>query len=155
MFKLVFSNSNYAVLAAAIFSVMFVALSFLSEYLFFEPYLVFYVPDDRMISFVTLLAVSVLSAIVLPMNLYRILMLQKMARKIGGSFLASFIGASAGACSCGPVGFAVISTFGTAGGIATSFLSAYELPLRIFSIVILGGVLYATVRSLRSECRVR
>lgn len=154
MFKLVFSNPGYVVLAAVIFSVMFVALSFLSEYLFFEPYLVFYVPDDRIASFVTLLAVSALSAIVLPMNVYRILMLQKMARKIGGSFLASFIGASAGACSCGPVGFAVISTFGTAGGIATSFLSAYELPLRIFSIGVLVGVLYMTVRSLKSECRV-
>lgn len=154
MFKLVFSNLRYTALAAVIFSVMFVALSSLSEYLFFEPYLVFYVADDRVISFVTLLAVSVLSAIVLPMNVYRIRMLQNMARKIGGGFLASFIGASAGACSCGPVGFAVISTFGTVGGIATSFLSAYEMPLRIFSIGILGYVMYTTTRSLKSECRV-
>jgi hypothetical protein len=152
--KLVFSNYGYLVLAAAVFVVMFFLLSALSEYVFFEPYFVFYVPDDRMLGFTLILAVSVLSAIVIPMNVYRAKIL-KRASKASGGFLGSLIGASAGACSCGPVGFAIISTFGTVGGAATAFLTSYEVPLRIISIGILGFVYYTTSKSLHSECMVR
>jgi len=35
-------------------------------------------------------------------------------KKMGGGIFGSIIGAAAGACSCGPIGFAVISTFGAA-----------------------------------------
>lgn len=152
--RLVFSNYGHIGLAAAIFVAMLMLLSTLSEYVFFEPYFVFYVPDDRVLGFVLILAVSVLSAIVIPMNVYRVKLLQKSSKASGG-FLGSLIGASAGACSCGPVGFAVISTFGTAGGIATAFLTAYEIPLRIISIGILGYVYYATSKSLSVECKIR
>ncbi|HXW01868.1 MAG TPA: hypothetical protein VD828_00660 [Candidatus Nitrosotenuis sp.] len=152
--KLVFSNYGYVGLAAAVFVVMFFLLSALSEYVFFEPYFVFYVPDDRALGFTLILAVSVLSAVVIPMNVYRVKMSQRISKASGG-FLGSLIGASAGACSCGPVGFAIISTFGTAGGIATAFLASYEIPLRIISTGILGFVYYTTSKSLSSECKVR
>jgi hypothetical protein len=151
--KLVFSNYGYIGLAVAIFVIMFFFLSTLSEYVFFEPYFVFYVPDDRALEFTLLLAVSTLSAVVIPMNVYRVKISQRI-RKASGGFLGSLIGASAGACSCGPVGFAIISTFGTAGGIATAFLASYEMPLRIISIGILGFVYYTTSKSLSSECKI-
>lgn len=48
--------------------------------------------------------------------------------------MGSIIGASAGACSCGPLGFAIISTFGTIGGITTSLLTLYEIPLRVWQL---------------------
>jgi hypothetical protein len=152
--KLVFSNYGYIGLAVAIFMVMFFLLSTLSEYVFFEPYFVFYVPDDRVLGFALILAVSVLSAAVIPMNVYRVKILQRVSKASGG-FLGSLIGASAGACSCGPVGFAIISTFGTAGGIATAFLASYEIPLRIISTGILGYVYYTTAKSLSVECKAR
>jgi hypothetical protein len=82
-------------------------------------------------------------------------MLQNKVHKVSGGFLGSLIGASAGACSCGPVGFAVISTFGTAGGVATAFLTSYEIPVRIIAIGLLGFVYYTTNKSLSVECRVR
>jgi hypothetical protein len=88
------------------------------------------------------------------MNVYRVKILQKVSKASGG-FLGSLIGASAGACSCGPVGFAIISTFGTAGGIATAFLASYEIPLRIISTGILGYVYYVTAKSLSVECKAR
>ena len=47
--------------------------------------------------------------------------LQKSTSKIGTSIFGSIIGASAGICSCGPIGFALISTFGAAAGTATAF----------------------------------
>jgi len=89
------------------------------------------------------------------MNIYRVRLLTVKTRKIGGSILGSLIGASAGACSCGPIGFAVITTFGTAGSVATSFLTDYEIPLRFASIVILLMVLFTTARSLSIECKIK
>jgi hypothetical protein len=74
---------------------------------------------------------------------------------MGGSLFGSIIGASAGACSCGPVGFAVISTFGTIGGVATAFLSNYEIPLRLGAIAILAYTYYATTKALTSECKLK
>ncbi len=141
-------------LAAAIFVGMLFLLSFLSEHVFFEPYFTFHVPSDGIVGFALIVAVSTLSALVIPMSVYLVMSLQK-ARRASGGFLGSLVGASAGACSCGPVGFAVISTFGTAGGVATAFLTAYEIPLRLASIGILGYVLYTTTRSLSSSCKIR
>jgi hypothetical protein len=151
--KLVFSHYRYVCLAGATFVAMFLFISALSEYVFFDPYFVFYVPDDRIFGFVLILILSVLAAVVVAMNVYRFKTMQKKS-KVHGGIMGSLIGASAGACSCGPVGFAVISTFGTAGGITTAFLSAYEIPLRIVSIGILGLVYYTTTKSLSVQCKV-
>lgn len=152
MLRLVFANRAYVALSSAVFAVMFMLISSLSELVFFQPYFVFYVPDDRILSFALIIAVSVLSALVIPMNVYLLKTMQK-AKKVGGSFLGSLVGASAGACSCGPIGFSIISTFGTAGGVATAFLTAYEIPLRLVSLGILGYVYYTTSKSLTS-CRI-
>jgi hypothetical protein len=141
-------------LAAAIFAGMLFLLLTLSEYVFFEPYFVLHVPPDRAVGFVLIIGVSILSALAIPMNIYLVTLLQK-AKRVSGGFLGSLIGASAGACSCGPVGFTIISTFGTAGGIATAFLTAYEIPLRLASIGILGYVLYTTSKSLSDRCKVQ
>ena len=54
------------------------------------------------------------------MNIYRIKLI-KETRKMGSSIIGTLIGASAGACSCGPIAFSIITTFGTAGSIASSF----------------------------------
>ena len=152
--ELVFSNFKYVVLAAAIFVGLLFLLSFLSEYVFFEPYFVFHIPFDRIVGFALLVGVSILSALAIPMSIYLLVSLQK-ARRASGGFIGSLVGASAGACSCGPVGFAVISTFGTAGGIATAFLTMYEIPLRLISLGILGCVIYTTARSLSGHCKIR
>ncbi|MEW6042666.1 MAG: hypothetical protein AB1608_00170 [Thermoproteota archaeon] len=150
--RLVFSSYRYVILSSAIFVGMLMLLSSLSEYVFFEPYFVFYVPLDRVIGFVLIVAVSGLSGLIIPMNVYVLTVLQK-AKRVSGGFIGSLIGASAGACSCGPVGFAIISTFGTVGGLATAFLTAYEIPLRVVSMGILGYVFYSTNKLLVTECR--
>ncbi|MBI5859800.1 MAG: hypothetical protein HZB73_03715, partial [Nitrosarchaeum sp.] len=97
---------------------------------------------------------SMLSALVIPMNVYRINILKKSRGKISGSVFGSFIGSVAGACSCGPIGFTVISTFGSAGATALAFLTNFELPIRIGSIALLGVTYYATVKSLKIECKI-
>ena len=149
-----FSSTVYPILAGMIFFVMLIPLSILSEFIFVEPFFIFHIPYGQTFGFVLILAVSVMSAIVIPMNIYRIKILQKSTSKIGTSIFGSIIGASAGICSCGPIGFALISTFGAAAGTATAFLSNYEIPLRLGSVGLLCLVYYTTTKSISSECKI-
>ena len=149
-----FSSTAYTILAGVIFFVMLIPLSMLSEFIFLEPFFIFHIPYGQTFGFTLILAVSAMSAIVIPMNVYRIRTLQKSTTKIGGGVLGSIIGASAGICSCGPFGFALISTFGAAAGTATAFLSNYEILLRLGSVGILCFVYYTTTRSISSECKI-
>ena len=149
-----FSSTAYTILAGVIFFVMLIPLLILSEFIFLEPFFIFHIPYEQSFGFVLILAVSAMSAIVIPMNVYRIRTLQKSTSKIGGSVLGSIIGASAGICSCGPFGFALISTFGAAAGTATAFLSNYEILLRLGSVGILCLVYYTTTKSISSECKI-
>ena len=151
--KFVFSNPKYVILAITIFTSMLIGLLILSEYIFLEPYVVSHIPSGTELGFVLIVMISALSALVLPMNIFRIIMLQKSKQKMGGSILGSIIGAAAGACSCGPVGFAVISTFGSVGATATAFLTNYEIPIRIIAIGILTVTYFTTVKSLKTECK--
>ena len=150
-----FSNYSYVLVAIIIFVCMFIPLSILSEFLFIEPFVIFHVIEDRVFSFTLLVAISFMSAIVIPMNIYRIRTRQKSTSKIGGSLLGSIIGASAGICSCGPIGFSIISTFGTVAGTATAFLTNYEIPLRLVSLGLLCLVYYATAKSISIECKIQ
>ena len=148
-----FSSYPYCILAIIVFVSMLLPISILSEFIFVEPFFIFSITEHSAFSFVLVLGVSIMSAIVIPMNIYRIKTLQKSTSKIGGSIISSIIGASAGICSCGPIGFSIISTFGTVAGTATSFLTNYEIPLRLGSIGLLCLVYYTTTRSISSECR--
>jgi len=87
------------------------------------------------------------------MNIFRIKLI-KETRKISGSLIGTVVGASAGACSCGPIGFSIITTFGTSGSIASAFLTNYEIPLRLVSIGILVLMFFTTMKSLTTECKI-
>ena len=150
-----FSSYPYVLVAGIIFVCMFIPLSILSEFLFIEPLFVIHVIEDRAFSFTLLVAISFMSAVVIPMNIYRIRTLQKSTTKIGGSLLGSIIGASAGICSCGPIGFSIISTFGTVAGTATAFLTYYEIPLRLASLGLLCLVYYTTAKSISIKCKIQ
>ena len=151
--KLVFSNYLYILLACVIYTSMFLGLLIISEYVFLEPYVVGYIPEGSEVGLITIL--SVFSALVIPMNIYRIRILKNSKKKISGSVLGSLIGAASGACSCGPVGFAVISVFGTVGATASAFLTDFEIPVRIFAIVLLALTYYTTTKSLKTECNIK
>lgn len=151
----VFSNRSYLVLAGVISVGLFIPLAILSEYIFTTPYFIMYVPLDRAFGFSLMVGVAILSGIVISMNVYRIRLRQQNRSKMGGSLLGSIIGISAGACSCGPLGFAMISTFGTIGGVATAFLTNYESPLRLAAIGILAYTYYTTTKSLSIECKLK
>ena len=151
--KLVYSNFKYIVLASIIFVSMMIGLLILSEYIFLEPYVVAHLPSGSELGFVLIVILSALSALVIPMNVFRINILKSSKQKMGGGIFGSIIGTAAGACSCGPIGFAVISTFGSVGATATAFLTNYEIPIRIIAIAILAVTYFTTVKSLKVECK--
>lgn len=133
---------------------MLFGLLVLSEYIFLEPYLIGYIAPGMELGFALIVILTALSALVIPMNIYRINVLKKSKRKVTGSVFISFVGSIAGACSCGPVGFAVLSTFGSVGAIGLAFLTNYELPMRIGAIVLLFIAYYTTIKSLKIECKI-
>ena len=151
--KLVFLNYRYSTISILITFGLFFSLSIVSEYLFIEPYVVFSVYPETAFNFSLIVIISILAGMVVGMNIFRVRLVKKV-RKIGSSITGTIIGASAGACSCGPIGFSIITTFGTTGSIASSFLTNYEIPLRLISIAILVLVLWTTLKSISRECKI-
>jgi len=153
-FEIVYSQSFYILISIGIFFLLFIPLITISEFLFFEPFLVFSIYPETILSFSLIIILSIFSSLAVSLNLYRVKLI-KETRKIGSSIIGTIFGASAGACSCGPIAFSIITTFGTAGSIATSFLTIYEIPIRLTSIGILGLVIFITTKSLSRECKVK
>ena len=151
--KLVFSNFSYVLISGLITLGLFIPLSLVSEHLFLEPYIVFSLYPETVFNFSLILVLSILAGIVVSMNVFRVKLIRN-TKKMGGGLIGIIIGASAGACSCGPIGVSVITSFGTAGSIASSFLTNYEIPLRLLSIGILILVFLTTLKSLSVECKI-
>ena len=153
-FGIIYSNPSYILILIGIFFLLFIPLIIISEFLFVEPFLVFSVYPETTLSFSLIVMLSLFSAFAVSMNIYRVKLI-KETKKIGSSIIGTIIGASAGACSCGPIAFSIITTFGTAGSIASSFLTVYEIPIRLTSIGILILVIFVTTKSLSRECKVK
>ena len=134
---------------------MMFGLLLVSEFIFLEPYFVTHIPSGSELGFTLIAVLSGLSALVISMNLFRIVNLKNSKHKMSSSIFGTFVGSAAGACSCGPIGFAVISTFGTVGATTTAFLTNYEIPIRIIAIVILIITYFTTIKSLKIECNIQ
>ena len=128
-------------------------LSIISEYVFLQPIIVFYIPNEDIVGFTLVVIVSALSGLVVSMSIFRVKTLH--TKQLSGSFAGPIIGASAGVCSCGSTGFAIISAFGTIGSTATAFLNNYEIPLRLIAIGILAYTYYTTSNGITAECKIQ
>ena len=154
-FKMVFSHKKYLGLSVTVFTGLLVALAIVSQFIFLSPIFVFQVPTSSIVDFALIVIIASLSGIVTSLSIYRIHMLGNKIRKSGTGFFGSIMGVGTGACaSCGSFGFAAVSIFGTVGGTATSFLTNYEMPLRVISIAILCYAYYASVKSITSQCKI-
>lgn len=153
-FKVVYSNKKYLYLSCAIFVILLVSLSIVSEFIFLSPAVVFYVPTYAFVDFALIVIISALSGIVTSFSTYRIRIMKNSLKRSGIGFFGSIIGAGAGACSCGSIGFSIVSVFGTIGGTATSFLTNYETPLRLISIAILCYTYYISAKDITVKCKI-
>ncbi|MSS85919.1 MAG: hypothetical protein CK526_03490 [Thaumarchaeota archaeon] len=154
IFKIIFSNFKFLAISLIIFSSMMLSLLFISEFIFIDPYFVTHIPSGSEFGFILIIMLSGLSALVIPMNLFRIINLKNSKQKMSTSIFGTTVGSVAGACSCGPIGFSMISTFGSVGATATAFLTNYEIPIRIIAILILLITYFTTIKSLKTECRI-
>jgi hypothetical protein len=154
--KLVFSNPAYLIISGSIFTALFVLLLAAREFLFFEPYFVFQLPQEWIPSFILIIIISALIGLVTSMGIFQLRTLRANTKKMGTGFIGSLVGVGAGVCSsCGPVGFAVMSTFGVAGVSALSFLYDYEIPIRLAAIGILSATYFLMVKAISIECKIK
>jgi len=152
--KLVFSNPGYLVPSILIFVGMLVSLSVFSGYIFFEPFWIFYVSGADAFNFSLLVTISTLTALAIPMGIYRVKILRSSSKKMSPGLAGSIIGAGAGACGCLSMNVTILSIFGTVGSSVLSFSTEYAIPLRLISIGILGFTYFITVRGITSECKI-
>ena len=145
--QMVFSKRSYIALAVAVSVGFFILFNALDEYLFFSPVLVFHIPPDAIANFSLSIAITTLLGVVISMNVY-MLKLQAGLKGISSWLPSSFIATATGACGCTSLGFAVISTFGGTGILASSFLTNYQISLKIISLAILFAAYYSVRKNM-------
>ena len=151
VFGMIFSNSLYIAIAAAVFTTFWIIFNVFDQLLFFSPIVIFYLPDDAITGFVLTNITSVLMGILVAMNVYVIRNSKLRIDKsmVSGSILSI---ASSACASCSSIGFIVVSTFGGFGIITIDLLTNYQTPLRMISIVILLWALYIVHNKIIKPC---
>ena len=153
--KLVYSNTSSWIISGSLFAVLFVFMLYAREFLFFEPFFAFQLPVDWILSFVLIIIVSGLIALVTSLAIFQMRTIKANAKKTGTGVVGSVIGVGAGVCSsCGQIGFAIISTFGVTGATSLSFLTVYEIPIRLLAIAILSGTYFVMIKGITKGCNV-
>ena len=152
-FKLVYGSNPilYFGITILVFIVFWIFFNIFDELLYFSPILYFYLPNDAMAGFTLSTLSALLLGVIVSTNIYllRNSNIGEYKSLISGSFLTILFSVCA---SCSSIGFVVISTFGSAGIIATAFLTNYQIPLRLLAIGILIFALYSVSRRTTSNC---
>jgi len=156
-FRMVFfSNWIYIALAAVVSSTFWIIFSLFDQLLFFSPVFVFYLPDDAVIGFILSNIISVLIGAVVSMNVYVFRHSKGLKINAASFFSGSTLSVLSSTCAgCSSLGFLLVSTFGGLGVAASTFLSNYQIPLRILSVALLIWALYSVSNKLTTGCRMK
>ena len=154
-FKIVYGSNPiiYIGLAVLVFVLFWIFFNVFDELLYFTPIFYFYIPDDAIVGFILSTASAILLGVIIPMNIY---LLRNSSIKLDKSLISgSFLTLITSVCaSCSSIGFIIISTFGSAGIIATAFLTNYQTPLRLVSLGILVLALYTVCSRIVNSCSI-
>src|SRR5437867_4348743 len=142
---MVFSSKPYIALAVAVAVAVWIIFNVFDGLLFFSPYLDFYypIPHDVVPGFILSNITAPLAGVVVSMNVY---ILRNSGSGVSrASFLSgSSLGTVSSMCAgCSSIGFYLSTTFGTAGVVASTILSNYQLPLRLLAIGLLAWAYYS------------
>ncbi len=139
-------------------SVLFGALFlYFNQFLFFAPYFIFYVTPDGFGLLALNLLLSALSGVVITLSIFQLRNIPRVPKgqgKVGLTGIA--IAIVAGACPCYYL-VPLLAVAGGAGGTLAAvsiIFEAYQLPIKVLSVVLLAGVTYTLERSLRASCAV-
>src|SRR3989449_5941308 len=140
---------------SAVFGILFL---YLDQFLFLAPYFIFFVPSEGLGLFALDLLLSALSGIVIAFSVFQIRYTPRLsmgqARAGLGGIVIAFI---AGACPC----YYLVPLLAVAGGAGGALVTvgivfeAYQIPLKLLSLTLLGAVMYTLERSLRASCAIK
>lgn len=151
--RMVFSNKSYAVLAAAIAVTFWTIFNVLDGLILLSPFNFYYpIPADAIPGFFLSHVTAALVGAVVSMNVY---MFRNVRAKGGKAPLlsGSTLGTVSSMCAgCSSVGFYLAATFGTAGVAASTFLSHYQLPLRLVAVGLLVWAYYSVHKRIAKSC---
>jgi hypothetical protein len=151
-----FSNWRYIALATVVSSIFWTIFNVFDQLLFFSPVFVFYLPDDAVTGFIFSNITAVLLGLVVSMNVYVFRHLKGLKITAASFFSGSTLSVLSSTCaSCSSLGFLLVSTFGGLGVTASTFLSNYQIPLRIISVALLIYALYSISNKLVAGCRIK
>lgn len=153
--QLVFTGKTYIGIAVLVSVTFFIIFNMLDEYLFFSPLLAFDVPPDEYANFALSTAIIVLLGIVISMNVYVFKNVGVKLKESTSWLSGSFVATATGACGCSSLGFTIISTFGSAGIFASSFLTTWQIPLKIASLAVLIFAYYSVRKNIIKSCAIR
>jgi hypothetical protein len=152
--RMVFSNIWYILLAATTTAVFWIIFNTLDGLLLFSPLAFYYpIPTDAIPGFLLSNITAPLAGIIISMNAY----MYKNSLRAGNKsfFSGSILGTASSVCAgCSSVGFYMSTTFGTAGVAASTFLSNYQLPLRLAAIGLLVWSYYTANRGIARSCAI-
>ena len=134
-----------------IFVFFWILFNIFEQTLFFFPIVTFYLPDDAIIGFILNNITSALMGILIALDVYIFRNLYNKVDKL--TFSSSILGITTSTCaSCSSIGFFIISTFGAFGIVVTDFFTNYQVPLRIFSIIIILWALITVFNKITKVC---
>ena len=139
------------IISITMFLFFWIFFNIFDNLLFFSPVFAFYIPNDASVGFILTNIISIFLGILISMNIY---VLKYVSIKLTRTtIIGAILGTVSSACvSCSSIGFLIISTFGTVGVLSTNFLSNFQIPLRILSILILILAIYSTHNKLTKGC---
>jgi hypothetical protein len=151
---MVFSDRSYVALAAVTAVAFWLIFNILDGLILLSPPNFYYpMPADAVPGFVLSHVTAALVGIVVSMNVYLFRNRTKSSKTpfLSGSTLGTVSSVCAG---CSSVGFYLAATFGTAGVAASTFLSNYQLPLRLIAIGLLIWAYYSAHKRIAKSCAV-
>lgn len=151
--RLVFSKWSYIMLGGAITAIFWIIFNVFDQLLFFSPVVTFYLPSDAVSGFILSNITAVFMGAVVSMNIYVLRHSSKFKTSILSLFSGSSISILSSTCaSCSSIGFLLVSTFGGLGVTASTFLTNYQVPLRIISIGLMIWAYYSISNKLTKSC---
>ena len=150
--RIAFSNPLYLAIASVTGLIFWIVTNTFDNFLFFSPYLTFYVPHDKIEAFILTCINSVLVALLVNFNLYTI---RNLKLKLSKSALSgTTISVLSSTCaSCSTFGFTLASTFGGLGFLASNFLSSNHITLRGISTIVLLFAICTCYIKTRKSCK--
>jgi hypothetical protein len=150
---MIFSRKSYSALAVCVAIVFWIVFNILDGIVLVSPLAFYYpIPSDAVPGFILSHVTSVLVGVVVSMNVYLFMNRSKGSKTsiLSGSTFGMVSSMCAG---CSSVGFYLAATFGTAGVAASTFLSNYQLPLRLLAVGLLIWAYYSAHRRISKSCQ--